>query len=1315
MFYPLSIYPADGDGSNGMSIYPVGHWKFQQVMSPTRVRFTPATGPMAGQGELWFEYYRALNDLLSAGGVARIGVRTAPVATFDGFNFDQHEALNPVIEHNFPGAPAPVAGGTLNDLRAFIYNGKIRLTIAIYNNPLGSNSNRTAIFESADGFTFAYVGEATKDGGYLGRTIGAIANVGGTLVALVSIANGAGGGNGRQKWISTDGGLTWVDRGLAIPVGAVNDWNGLTYIGGTMDLEGDYYVAYLSGMRFIGNNSGGTPYLDWGGSFGAFRCHVDDILSPNVMWEGNASNPMYLAGATFNALWHATMLKNRGTTYCRIETWGSPGLNLIGGVTSELLRTTPYYGTEARATSSQLFTLIEASTWWRRNWTTRFVADGAYTLRHIQSNKFVSLSGGVPVLTDTGVITEFTVAQQLSFYTLGATVGEDDLILQAPNNRLSADFSMVADPGPAANTYGQWHITPFDDAPEGQPKLVVITNRGSRLALALPRDTEQDGAPLTQMAYFGDAAMVFEIAPVERVGTEISIPDPGSPGMNIVLPAGDLVGTTEPQILENKTVINSLTRAQLIARAEAGAFNALPDGAVIFTQVGAFEKRAGAAYLRLPVGFVPNGEAVPEHFGAVGDGVANDTDAMVAWLAWVYFATTSSHGDAKGIYGITNNLGLPPTSDVASNQKLTNLHLVALDGFPANTFMVTVGGNGWTITGCTFDGNGFAGGINVEDYPRLIVTGNHFIDCVGYCIYSPSVAQDSIFSANHFRGPSGPPYEVVGIYAGSAAADLMITNNKFQWMQRAIHVIHGGVQILGNHLYQGQGGGDELLAMKDRPDGIGIYSKGKNVLIANNYIDKCCIMFELTSGMGIGTGAKVLGNLFYTRAVYAEDDAFIVFDGISGRFEHTMVALNHFQNEAGAASAPNLFPIRYATSAAPVDAATALIGMNIGEVTENDNPTLGAASFGGIVVRAVEAAIEVQATGEFDTAVALIEGSRTNTNASAVLRLADRNGGADRTVEAMRLFDLSLYGDVADGLGTLRLSASAPGSLDEVGLLRFTGTSMRPESIGEYDLGTTGFPFGNAFVKSATFRGPSPQVYQAPPSTFQNSETALVGNRTAGGDGVLHRQAFYNNITGADVLIATRDVLADGSVIYSVGGVEVNRMKANGETLVAAAAGTTVFQKLTADYVLTSTTALQKMFPTGAATVPRGLYEYVTNFYFTDLSAVSGNLGFTPLGAGSAVVAACQWWSIASDTSSGTGNATLSGRFGATSTAPASMATIGTGSTFQGQVRGTMEITTAGTIIPSVILQDAAAARVMAGSYFLMKRIGDSNLIGVWA
>ena len=642
MFYALDEYPCLG--SKGLSPYP-DEWDDQQDMSPTRVRFTPATGALSGV-DTWFEYYRGLNDLISAGGRAQIGVRTAAVATFNGYNFDPQRAANPVIAYDAV-ASLPVLGGLYNDFRAVVYNSKIRLFIAIYGNPSGSN--RCAIFESADGFTFTYVGEAQKDATYLGRTIGALANVSGTLVSLVSIADGAGGGNGRQKWISTDGGLTWLDRGLAIHVGDEGDWNGLNYVGGTMQLEGDYYVALLPGMPFIGNDGGGDPYLDWPEAVGAFRIPAASILTADVLWEANSSNPLIIAGPTHNALWHMALFEDRGTIYSTVETWGVPGFENIGTATTRALRTTPYYGTESRVSSSQLYELKMASRHWLDSWTAPVVADGSYTLRHVQSGKFVSVVDGQPVLTEAGTIAEFAIERELSFY----TISNADLCLSAIDDLMQTGFEFVENPGALDNVLGQWWIMPWEDRPADQPQLVVLTNRYSRLAASLPRDTETEGAPLVQAPFLGHASMVFELAPVVRAETTTEFPDPENPLLNKDLPSGDLVGTTEPQNLANKTLAlagHTGSIAQLITAAAAGRFNDLPDGSVVWAGGCPFAKQAGAAVYSLPVGFVPADRITAAHWGITR---ATTADVTAKLQAMIDYAEVVAIGlrDRVPVYG----------------------------------------------------------------------------------------------------------------------------------------------------------------------------------------------------------------------------------------------------------------------------------------------------------------------------------------------------------------------------------------------------------------------------------------------------------------------------------------------------------------------------------------------------------------------------------------------------------------------------------------------------------------------------------------
>jgi len=76
---------------------------------------------------------------------------------------------------------------------------------------------------------------------------------------------------------------------------------------------------------------------------------------------------------------------------------------------------------------------------------------------------------------------------------------------------------------------------------------------------------------------------------------------------------------------------DTTTRAGLVASIAAGWRQ--PDGRVVNVAGLDYAFQTGAAAMPGLPGMVPSGAATPEHFGAVGDGVANDQAAMVAWGA----------------------------------------------------------------------------------------------------------------------------------------------------------------------------------------------------------------------------------------------------------------------------------------------------------------------------------------------------------------------------------------------------------------------------------------------------------------------------------------------------------------------------------------------------------------------------------------------------------------------------------------------------------------------------------------------------------
>lgn len=157
-----------------------------------------------------------------------------------------------------------------------------------------------------------------------------------------------------------------------------------------------------------------------------------------------------------------------------------------------------------------------------------------------------------------------------------------------------------------------------------------------------------------------------------------------------------------------------------------------------------------------------------------------------------------------------------------------------------------------------------------------------------------------------------------------------------------------------------------------------------------------------------------------------------------------------------------------------------------------------------------------------------------------------------------------------------------------------------------------------------------------------------------------------------------------------------------------------------ASRTLTSSTTEQKLFdsPTnGRITLEVGLYFFEGIIYITGMNTgTSGNAAFDLVGAGTAVTADWLWHAVGIDSSTPTNAATQTGSFGITQQSVASIVTAATGSALATELRGTFEVTTAGTLIPSVTLVTAAAATVAAGSYVMLRRMGNTNYtnVGQW-
>lgn len=159
---------------------------------------------------------------------------------------------------------------------------------------------------------------------------------------------------------------------------------------------------------------------------------------------------------------------------------------------------------------------------------------------------------------------------------------------------------------------------------------------------------------------------------------------------------------------------------------------------------------------------------------------------------------------------------------------------------------------------------------------------------------------------------------------------------------------------------------------------------------------------------------------------------------------------------------------------------------------------------------------------------------------------------------------------------------------------------------------------------------------------------------------------------------------------------------------------------LTADYTLTNTASGQKLFnnPTnGRLTLPTGVYEFDCLLYVTTMSATTGNMQFSLVGAGTATTDRIIYHSVGSDSSTPTTGSAAGSSVSVASVSGAVIVTTGTGTGLAVSIRGMFRVTAAGTIIPSCLLTTAAAAVVKAGSYFKCAKIGETteSFVGAWA
>lgn len=148
----------------------------------------------------------------------------------------------------------------------------------------------------------------------------------------------------------------------------------------------------------------------------------------------------------------------------------------------------------------------------------------------------------------------------------------------------------------------------------------------------------------------------------------------------------------------------------------------------------------------------------------------------------------------------------------------------------------------------------------------------------------------------------------------------------------------------------------------------------------------------------------------------------------------------------------------------------------------------------------------------------------------------------------------------------------------------------------------------------------------------------------------------------------------------------------------------------------TSENAIFNSPTNGRLTLETGLYRFEGMLSVTSMSGTSGNAAIDIVGAGTATTANWLWAAWGRDNSSTTAAATVTGSFTTSQQSVASIVTAGTGTAMQIVLQGLFEVTSAGTVIPSITLVNASAAVVGIGSYIMLERMGASSVVslGQW-
>jgi len=221
------------------------------------------------------------------------------------------------------------------------------------------------------------------------------------------------------------------------------------------------------------------------------------------------------------------------------------------------------------------------------------------------------------------------------------------------------------------------------------------------------------------------------------------------------------------------------------------------------------------------------------------------------------------------------------------------------------------------------------------------------------------------------------------------------------------------------------------------------------------------------------------------------------------------------------------------------------------------------------------------------------------------------------------------------------------------------------------------------------------------------------------------------NIDGDGELELSAGNTADAAVLFQEGNLQTTPADGSLEMDSDAFYGTTDagnrghipvkhFIRADATRTFASNTNQQAIFTTptnGRLTLETGVYQFEGLIAMTSMSGTSGNGKFSLLGAGSATLDAILWQAIGNDVVAEATAAATGGSWHVIATQTAvNITTAGAGTGICFVVKGTFEVTGAGTIVPSFAQTTAAAAIVSIGSYIEFSRVGSTTAksVGQW-